>query len=240
MNMRAFLIATAICGCVFARAFADVEVTINAFNLPSTNDKALPITRENLAVVVVQELKDKKIKSVGKQVFTGPQTKFVLQGIEKNDVLRFSFIRNSPKDRRVTRITEELKGIVVVADTLTLNVVVPVPVVGAPNGLLITDVYRNTAATKMLNHKNEVFFLESGDRLLAINGERLRNTDHFSRVIRANPQNAPFWITMTDVRTGREFDLRGNFDRGGGYRFGIRVVDKEDEEAGAPAPAPYE
>jgi hypothetical protein len=51
--------------------FADVEIVLNAFNLPKTNDKASPIEGETLGVVVAQELDDDATKIVHTQKFTG-------------------------------------------------------------------------------------------------------------------------------------------------------------------------
>jgi len=107
--------------------FADVEVVINAFNLPKANDKSTPITEENLGVVVVKELEGDANKVVLAQVFTGPTVKLLLRGVGKNDVLSFGFVRNSPKDPTVTDTTQVVKGMVVTGESMTLDVVVPVP-----------------------------------------------------------------------------------------------------------------
>lgn len=127
MTIRLSLVVVCICGSVVNNAVADVTIVLNAYNLPEENDKALQINEENLGVVVLQELNDNANKVVHSGVFKGPQVKFHIEGIEPNDVLSFSFARNSPQDPRVTDTTKVITGMVVTGELMTLDVVIPVP-----------------------------------------------------------------------------------------------------------------
>lgn len=127
MRIKSMVLAATLCAIANANALADVEIVINAFNLPKENDKSLPITEENLGVVVVQELDREANRVVLARVFTGPTIRLLVPGVSTNDVLSFGFACNSPKDPTITDTTQIVTGMVVTGELMTLDIVVPVP-----------------------------------------------------------------------------------------------------------------
>jgi S1-C subfamily serine protease len=89
--------------------------------------------------------------------------------------------------------------------------------------LAIVEVFPSTAATKLENLGGKRVRPEPGDRLISINGELLRDTQHFEQIVSGLDREAPVTVVLLDQRTGQELELSGQLDQGGGWRLGLRV-----------------